>query len=257
MSTIDSRQLSKSYGQGSSTVHALTDVSFTIPSGQFVGIMGESGAGKSTAARLIPRFWDVNQGEILIGGRNIKDIPSGELMKRIAFVFQDVYLMNDTILENIRMGKTTATDQDVMQAAQNAAAHEFIMELDHGYQTMVGEGGAYLSGGQKQRIAIARAILKDAPILILDEATAFTDPGNEARIHGALNALMAGKTVIVIAHRLPTIMNADQLLLFDQGRIKAAGRHSELLNDPLYADLWANCSKAAGWQLAVEVDSHV
>lgn len=237
--------------------NVLEDVSFVLPEGSLSGFVGPSGAGKSTAARLIPRFWDVAQGEILIGGKNIKDISSGELMKSIAFVFQDVYLMNDSIMENIRMGNTRATDQEVRQAAQNAAAHEFIMELDHGYQTMVGEGGAYLSGGQKQRIAIARAILKDAPILILDEATAFTDPGNEARIHGALNRLMTDKTVIVIAHRLPTIMKADQLLLFDQGRIRASGRHSELLKDPLYAALWANCTKAAGWRLAVEGESHV
>jgi ATP-binding cassette subfamily B protein len=250
---IEFKKVSFAYDQK----NVLEDVSFVLPEGTLTGFVGPSGAGKSTAARLIPRFWDVAQGEILIGGRNIKDISSGELMSSIAFVFQDVYLMNDTVMENIRMGRTTSTDQEVLEAAQNAAAHEFIMELDHGYQTMVGEGGAYLSGGEKQRISIARAILKDAPILILDEATAFTDPGNEARIHGALNALMAGKTVIVIAHRLPTITNADQLLLFDRGRIKASGRHSELLNDPLYADLWSNCAQAAGWQLAVEVNSHV
>lgn len=237
--------------------NALEDVSLVLREGTMNGFVGLSGAGKSTAAKLIPRFWDINQGEIMIGDRNIQQIPTEVLMNSIAFVFQDAYLMNDTVMENIRMGKTTATDEDIMAAARSAAAHEFIMKLDQGYQTMVGEDGAWLSGGEKQRISIARVILKDAPIIVLDEATAFTDPENESRIHCALNTLIEDKTVIIIAHRLSTIMQADQLLLFEHGRLRNCGSHQELLDDSLYAGMWSTFSRSTDWHLDTKEQRHV
>jgi len=174
------------------------------------------------------------------------------LMNCIAFVFQDVYLMNDTIMENIRMGRPDAGDEQVMAAARSAAAHDFIMTLEKGYQTMAGEGGTHLSGGEKQRISIARAILKDAPILILDEITSSTDPENERYIHAALSKLMAGKTVMVIAHRLQTVMHADTLVLFEHGSIRAKGTHGQLLRDELYNTLWSRCTMAGNWKLAAK-----
>jgi ATP-binding cassette subfamily B protein len=230
----------------------LRDVSFVLKQGTLNGFVGPSGAGKSTAARLIPRFWDVAEGRILIGGRDIKKFPGRELMAQIAFVFQDVYLINDTVMENIRMGDESFTGKEVIDAAQKAQAHGFISDLPRGYETVVGEGGAYLSGGEKQRISIARAFLKNSPILILDEATAFADPENENRIHLALNRLMKNRTVIMVAHRLPTVMHADQLLLFENGKIRARGVHKEMLQDSLYKKLWDNCSFTRGWKLAVE-----
>jgi ATP-binding cassette, subfamily B, bacterial IrtA/YbtP len=234
----------------------LTDLSFTLPEGSVTGLVGPSGAGKSTAARLVARFWDVRRGRILIGGVDIREIPANKLMKHIAFVFQDIYLMNDTIMENIRMGNPDAVDEAVIKAAKSAAAHDFIMALENGYQTQAGEGGAHLSGGEKQRIAIARAILKDAPILILDEITSATDPENERRIHTALNRLMTGKTVLVIAHKLPSVMRADQLLLFESGRLRAKGTHDELLTDELYRTLWERSTKAGSWKLALEEEGN-
>jgi ATP-binding cassette subfamily B protein len=239
-----------SFGYGEKDV--LTDVSFVLPEGTVTGLVGPSGAGKSTTARLAARFWDVRRGKISIGGVDIRDIPMNDLMNRIAFVFQDVYLMNDTIMENIRMGRPGATDEEVVDAARSAAAHDFVSALEQGYQTPAGEGGTHLSGGEKQRIAIARAILKDAPILILDEITSATDPDNERRIHTALNRLMAGKTVLVIAHKLQSVMHADQLLLFEAGGVRAMGAHRELLRDELYGSLWEQCTRSGAWKLASE-----
>lgn len=230
----------------------LHNVSFTLPGGTVTGLIGPSGAGKSTIARLAARFWDVRQGRILIGGVNIKDIPTCELMKNIAFVFQDTYLMNDTIMENLRMGNPQATDEAVMAAAKGAAAHDFIMELEEGYQTRAGEGGARLSGGEKQRISIARAILKNAPILILDEITSATDPENEHHIHTALNKLIKNKTVVIIAHKLPTVMHADQLLLFENGRLRNTGRHEDMLADGLYHSLWNACTVSKDWSIVTD-----
>jgi ATP-binding cassette subfamily B protein len=244
-----------SFGYGEKDV--LKDVSFKLPAGTVTGLIGPSGAGKSTAARLTARFWDVRRGKILIGGVDVRDIPMHDLMADIAFVFQDVYLMNDTIMENIRMGNPQATDEEVVAAARNAAAHDFISALEQGYRTKTGEGGAHLSGGEKQRIAIARAILKNAPILILDEITSATDPENERRIHAALNRLMAGKTVLVIAHKLPSVMHADQLLLFEDGCLRAGGTHEALLGDELYGKLWQRCTQAGRWKLASEEAAHV
>jgi len=242
-----------SFGYGKN--EALKDVSFVLPEGTVTGLVGPSGAGKSTTARLAARFWDVRKGEILIGGTNIRNIPMHDLAETIAFVFQDVYLMNDTIMENIRMGRPQATDEQIMEAAKSASAHGFISLLPKGYQTMAGEGGAHLSGGEKQRIAIARAILKDAPILILDEITSATDPENERHIHEALNRLTAGKTVLVIAHKLPFVMHADHLLLFENGCIRNQGRHGQLLGDELYGNLWQRCTQAKNWKL--KEDPHV
>ncbi|WP_321414563.1 ABC transporter ATP-binding protein [uncultured Desulfobacter sp.] len=240
------------FGYGETDV--LKDISFVLPQGSITGLVGPSGAGKSTTARLAARFWDAGKGKILMGGRDIKDIPMHDLMDTIAFVFQDVYLMNDTIMENIRMGNPKATDEQVKQAAKDASAHGFITALPKGYRTMAGEGGAHLSGGEKQRISIARAILKDAPILILDEITSATDPENERHIHQALNRLMTGKTVLVIAHKLTQVRHADHLLLFENGCIRAQGRHEDLLGDNLYSNLWHDCTTAGNWKLKEEAN---
>lgn len=250
--TIEFRKVSFGYGKK----NVVKDLSFVLPEGSVTGLVGPSGAGKSTIARLVARFWDVRSGSISIGGADIRDVPMRELMADIAFVFQDVYLMNDTIMENIRMGNSRATNEEVVAAAQNASAHDFICALKQGYQTPTGEGGTYLSGGEKQRIAIARAILKDAPILILDEITSATDPENERHIHIAINRLMVGKTVLVIAHKLSSVMHADQLLLFENGCIRAKGRHDELLKDELYSNLWQRCTQSSSWKLAAKEAAH-
>ncbi len=236
---------------GYDTEEVLKGVSFVLPEKTVTGLVGPSGAGKSTIARLIARFWDIREGTIRLGGEDIRDIPMSDLMQQIAFVFQDVYLMNDTIMENIRMGKPDASDEEVKAAAASASAHDFIMELEENYHSRVGEGGAHLSGGEKQRISIARAILKDAPVLILDEITSSTDPENERHIHLGLNRLMTNKTVLVIAHKLPTIVHADQLLLFEGGSIKAMGTHDTLLQtDELYQTLWESCITKDDWKLS-------
>jgi ATP-binding cassette subfamily B protein len=230
----------------------LDNVSFTIPAGSVTALVGPSGAGKSTIAKLIPRFWDVGAGQILIGGVDVCQIGVERLMDQVAFVFQDVFLFNDTVAANIRVGKPDATDAEVEAAARAARCHEFVQALPQGYATPVGENGNRLSGGQRQRISIARAILKDAPIVVLDEATAFLDPENEALIQEALAALVrAGKTVVIIAHRLSTITEVDQILVVDGGQIVARGTHSDLLQQsPLYNNLWEAHIAAQEWQLA-------
>jgi ATP-binding cassette subfamily B protein IrtA len=241
---VEFRKVSFSYGEH----QVLNQVSLKVPEGSVTALVGPSGAGKTTIARLIPRFWDIEQGEILIGGVNIKDIPPAALMDQIAFVFQDVFIFSDTVLENIRMG-SDATEADVIAAAQAAQAHEFIEQLPNGYHTVIGEGGeTHLSGGEKQRISIARVILKNAPIIILDEATAFADPENEARIQDAFSALMQEKTVIVIAHRLSSITDADQILVIDRGQVVERGQHTELLTKPaLYKRMWDAHTLAQDW----------
>ena len=241
------------FGYGDTTV--LKDISFTAPAGSVTALVGPSGAGKSTIAKLIPRFWDVGAGEIAIGGVNVKDIAVEQLMDRVSFVFQDVFLFNDTILENIRIGSPTASRDAIVAAALAARCHEFIETLPQGYDTSVGENGVSLSGGQRQRLSIARAILKDAPIIVLDEATAYVDPENEALVQAALAGLLAGgdKTLIVVAHRLSTITEADQILVIDQGQIVARGSHASLLETcDLYRAQWQAHITARDWQFGSE-----
>jgi ATP-binding cassette subfamily B protein len=236
---------------GIDQTQVLNAVSFTIPAGSVTALVGPSGAGKSTIAKLIPRFWDVSGGQILLGGVDIRQIGTEQLMEQVALVFQDVFLFNDTVAANIRAGKPAATDAEVEAAARAARCHEFIAALPDGYATPVGENGARLSGGQRQRLSIARAILKDAPVVVLDEATAFLDPENEAQVQAALAALVAaGKTVVIIAHRLSTITEVDQILVVDGGRIVARGTHAELLGQsPLYKELWEAHIASQEWQL--------
>jgi len=233
---------------GYNDTEVLHDITFSVPQNTVTALVGTSGAGKTTAARLIPRFWDVTQGGITIGGANIKELPTTELTSRTAFVFQDVFLFNDTIYENIRMGKEGVGEGEVIAAAQMAHCHEFIESLPRGYQTVTGERGAKLSGGERQRISIARAILKDAPIIILDEATAFVDPENEDLIQDAIGKLSAGKTLIIIAHRLSTITEADQIVILDGGKIVEKGTHPELLKaGNMYRRMWEAHMRAQEW----------
>ena len=228
----------------------LKDVSAKIKENTMTAIVGPSGSGKTTFCNLIARFWDVNSGEILIGGKNIKDYKIENLMNSISMVFQDVYLFEDTIENNIKFGKQNASHEEVVQAAKKARCHEFIEVLPEGYNTLIGEGGASLSGGEKQRISIARAMLKDADIIIFDEATANIDPENEDKLKEAIESLTKNKTVIMIAHRLKTIRNADQILVLKDGEIVERGSHEELIkNNGLYSDLINAKAKAESWKL--------
>jgi ATP-binding cassette subfamily B protein len=231
----------------------LHDVSLTAKENSVTALVGESGAGKSTLAKLLVRFWDIKSGEIKIEDVNIRNLSFETLMNEISYVSQDIFLFNTTIIENIRMGNPKATDDEVIKMAKLAQCHEFILETEQGYQTLVGEAGDKLSGGQRQRIAIARAMLKNAPIVVLDEATSFTDPENEDKIQVALNGLIRGKTVIVIAHRLSTIVDADQIILLDGGKVSARGTHSELLAvSPVYQKMWMAHRESMEWDIAVK-----
>ena len=217
----------------------LHDVSLSIPSGSMVAFVGPSGSGKSTIAKLIGGFWDVKKGRITLGGRDLRDIPLAQLYDKVAFVSQDNYLFDDTVRENIRMGRLDASDAEVEAVARAAGCDAFIRALENGYDTKVGGGGTHLSGGERQRIAIARAMLKNAPIVILDEATAYIDPENEAVVQRAVAKLVEDKTVIVIAHRLSTITDADRIFVIDGGRVTASGTHEQLLKDSeLYREMW-------------------
>ena len=228
----------------------LKAVSFIAHPGTVTALVGPSGAGKSTVAMLAARLWDIQEGEILVGGVPVKEISIPVLMDNVAFVFQDNTLFFDTIEENIRMGNQEATFEEVTRAAEAAQCHTFIEALPDGYQTLVGEGGTYLSGGEAQRIALARAILKDAPIILLDEATAFADPENEGKILDAFSHLTKGKTVLVIAHRLGTVTNADRILYMDKGVIAEAGTHEELLAlGARYAQMWKTYNRTKEWTI--------
>lgn len=236
------------YNEGDN--YALKKVSFSVSQNTATALVGPSGAGKSTVARLIPRFWDITEGSIKIGGVDIRDIEAKTLMDTVTFVFQDTFLFNDTLANNIKLANETATDEDMIEAARAAQIHDFIMTLPNGYETPAGDRGVLLSGGQKQRITIARAILRNTPIIVLDEATAFADPENEEEIIKALSNLLKSKTVIVIAHRLSTIKDVEQIVVFDQGEITETGKHDDLLGKQgVYEKLWRNYEKAQTWDL--------
>lgn len=228
----------------------LHDVSLSIPAGRMTALVGPSGSGKSTIAKLAAGFWDVKTGSITLGGRDLKDIPLQQLYEQTAFVSQDNYLFHCSLLENIRLGNPAATDEQVKTAARAAQCEEFIAKLPQGYDTPAGEAGKRLSGGEKQRISIARAMLKDAPIVILDEATANVDPENEDRLQKAIEALTRDKTIIMIAHRLKTVCHADQILVVDHGRIVQQGTHEQLIGQPgIYAAFVGGRKQAEGWKL--------
>ncbi|MCY9590540.1 ABC transporter ATP-binding protein [Paenibacillus chitinolyticus] len=236
------------FGYNRQTV--LREVNLSIPAGTFTALVGPSGSGKSTVLRLIARFYDPAGGKVLLGGNNIRDMEPEALLSKISMVFQDVYLFQDTIAANIRFGRNNATMEEIEEAARQACCHDFIMKLPNGYDTLVGEGGSTLSGGEKQRISIARALLKDAPIVLLDEATASLDPENEAVIQEAIDRLVQGKTVIVIAHRLKTVRSADHIVVLDNGSIVEQGSHSNLLAAKgLYARLWDIQQQADTWKM--------
>lgn len=247
--SIEFDHVSFSYDTGTS-VKALNDVSFIARQGEVTAIVGPSGGGKSTIANLISRFWDVTEGCIRIGGVDIRKIPQAELMRQVSFVFQDTFLFKQSILDNIRMGNPTASEAQVIEAAKAAQCHDFIEKLPDGYHTMIGASGIRLSGGERQRIAIARAIIKDAPIIVLDEATAFSDPENEYLIQKAFEKLIQNKTVIMIAHRLSTIRNADQILVMEHGQLIEQGTHDTLMErQGKYTQMWNSYMESISWKI--------
>ena len=231
----------------------LRDVSFTAKQGQVTALVGPSGGGKSTVANLAAGFYDVDGGRITLGGTDITPIDSVAMMKDFSVVFQNVVLFNNTVMENIRVGRKNATDEEVIEAAKAARCHDFIMKLPKGYQTVIGENGSTLSGGECQRLSIARALLKDAPVILLDEATASLDVDNETEIQEAISRLVKGKTVLVIAHRMRTIENSDQIIVLDGGVVAENGTHDELMNkNGLYARLVKLQTESAQWKLAAK-----
>jgi ATP-binding cassette subfamily B protein len=243
---IEFKKVSFSYD----TRKILDNISLTIPENTTVAIVGPSGGGKSTICNLIARFWDVDKGEITLGGHNVKEYTCESLLKNISMVFQKVYLFQDSILNNIKFGSPEATMDEVIEAAKKACCHEFISNLPDGYDTIIGEGGGSLSGGEKQRISIARAILKDAPIIILDEATSSVDPENERELQYAIDELTKHKTVIMIAHRLSTVKNADNILVLSGGHIVQQGKHDKLITEKgIYSEFVQVRKKAVGWSL--------
>lgn len=230
----------------------LHNVSVEMKEGTLTAIVGPSGSGKSTLLRLIARFYDPQEGKVLFGGRDEREMDPEKLMKKISMVFQDVYLFQDTIRNNIRYGREDATQEEIEAAAKNACCHDFIMKLPQGYDTMVGEGGSTLSGGERQRISIARAMLKNAPVILLDEATSSLDPENEVEMQKAIGDLIKGRTVIMIAHRLKTVVKADNIIVLDKGKIVELGRHEELIKSGgLYVKLWNLQTKTNGWKISV------
>ena len=247
-SRIELRDVSFSYGNKK----IIDQVSLTIPEKTTTALVGPSGSGKTTLCNLIARFWDVDQGSISLDGHDVRDYSYDSLIRNFSFVFQSVYLFEDTIANNIRFGKPEASQEEVIEAAKKAACHDFILSLPDGYDTKIGEGGASLSGGERQRISIARAIIKDAPIIILDEATANVDPENEEALMQAIQALTRDKTIIMIAHRLKTVEHADQILVLDQGRIVEQGKHQDLLaKQGIYSKFIQERKTAASWRIEI------
>jgi ATP-binding cassette subfamily B protein len=233
----------------------IDNVNFTIQEGTTTAIVGPSGSGKTTLTNLMARFWDVDKGSVKLGGTDVREYALDSLMANFSMVFQQVYLFNDTIANNIKFGKPDASHDEVVAAAKAARCHDFIMAMPDGYETVIGEGGATVSGGEKQRISIARAMLKDAPVIILDETTANVDPENEAELQAAIETLTSNKTIIMIAHRLKTVMNADQILVIAGGKIVQKGKHDELINVPgIYAKFIGARRKAIGWKLMSRED---
>ncbi len=246
---VEFREVFFSYDKSKETM-ALDGVSFYAGQGEVTAIVGASGSGKSTVAHLIPRFFDVTDGAILLGGVDVREMSTSYLMEQVSFVFQDVFLFKQSIRENIRMGNPIASDEQIMEAAKAAQCHEFILRLPQGYDTVIGTRGVHLSGGEKQRVAIARAIVKDAPVIVLDEATAFADPENEHLIQKAFEKLMHNKTVIIIAHRLSTIRSANKIVVLDSGKVLEEGTHEELLkHNGKYAVMWKTYNETASWTM--------
>lgn len=247
---VEFKDVSFSYDKSKET-KALNSVSFTARQGEITAIVGPSGGGKSTIAHLIPRFFDVNGGQILIGGVDVRHMRTEYLMSKVSFVFQDVFLFKQSVIDNIRIGNLKASDKQIFEAAKAAQCNDFIEKLPNGYDTVIGTRGVHLSGGERQRIAIARAIVKDAPIVVLDEATAFSDPENEHLIQKAFETLMKNKTVIMIAHRLSTVQGADKIVVVDDGRIIEQGTHNELISaQGKYSDMWKVYTATASWSMA-------
>jgi ATP-binding cassette subfamily B protein len=243
---IDAEDLAFSYEKR----RVIDGITVHIPEKTTTAIVGPSGGGKTTLVNLLARFWDTDEGRVALGGRDVRDYDMDSLMENFSFVFQNVYLFHDTIANNIRFGRPEASMDKVIEAAKKACCHDFIMALPDGYETVIGEGGASLSGGEKQRISIARAMMKDAPVIFLDEATANVDPENENELMQAVRTLTEEKTVIMIAHRLKNVEHADQILVIDHGRIVQQGRHEDLMQqDGIYRSFISERREAAGWKV--------
>ena len=239
-----------SYRYKDATRDAVSDVSLSIKPGEHVALVGPSGSGKTTLAELMVRFFDVSAGEILIGGVNVKELSSKTLMEQVSFVFQDSKLIKKSIFENVRMARPDATETEVLEALKKAQCMDIIEKLPNGIHTILGEKGTYLSGGEQQRITIARAVLKDAPILILDEATAFADPDNETKVQAAFEELSKNKTLLMIAHKLSTVMNADRIFVMDDGKCIDSGNHDELMNkNGLYKHMFDEYTRSIEWKV--------
>ena len=250
MAILSCEALSKTYASGETAVHAVQEISLAFEQGSFTAITGPSGSGKSTCARLAARLWDATEGRVTVGGVDVATVDPEVLLRDFSVVFQDVVLFDDTVAGNVRLGRRGATEEEVLVAARAANCDGFVSRMPEGYQTMVGENGARLSGGERQRISIARALLKDAPIVLLDEATASLDVENETEVQGALSRLLAGRTVIVIAHRMRTVMAADKVVVLNGGRVAEQGSPQELMaQDGLFARMVRLQTESAEWAL--------